>query len=103
MLVWGFELRQAVLFRNTSIQRNTHLRPPLQHQDKVAALIDRAAFVPSPLAGATLEVRDVAARGEWAPLAGSVPLLAALSESGDEVREFPVFPCCCWGRGAEGG
>lgn len=34
-------------------------------QDKVAALIDRAAFMPSVLSGATLEVRPRAGRARW--------------------------------------
>ncbi|GBF90028.1 hypothetical protein Rsub_02735 [Raphidocelis subcapitata] len=56
-------------------------------KDKLTALIDRAAFVPSALTDAQLEVRDISANAAWQDdLHLSVPVLAALSAAGEEPR-----------------
>lgn len=57
-------------------------------KERIEALIARAAFAPSsPLAGATLEARDISSNAAWQDeMHLSVPVLAALTPAGDEVR-----------------
>ncbi|KAI8474704.1 MAG: hypothetical protein J3K34DRAFT_518009 [Monoraphidium minutum] len=55
-------------------------------KEKMQALIDRAAFMPSALSGATLEVRDISTNAAWQDeMYLSVPVLAALAPGGREV------------------
>jgi hypothetical protein len=57
-------------------------------KEKLGALMDRAAFMPSLLSGVELEVRDIDDRPEWAARYGmAVPVLAAAPlDGGVEVR-----------------
>jgi len=72
-----------------SLPPNAPIPTPAPHpqQDKLSALIDRAAFVPSALSGASLEVRDISTNAAWQDeMHLSVPVLVALNERDEEVR-----------------
>ena len=58
--------------------------PP--RQTKLRAAIDKAAFLPSPLSGVALELRDVDARPEWGARFGlEVPVVAWADAAGRET------------------
>lgn len=65
-------------------------------KDKLQALIDRAAFMPSFLTGASLEVRDISTNEAWQDAMHlSVPVLALLDSQDQEVvlpRPQPRVP-----------
>lgn len=72
---------------HTLKKKLTHApRPPSPSppaQQKVRAALDRAAFLPSPLTGAGLELRDIGSREDWAgALAEEVPLLRVVVGGG---------------------
>lgn len=55
------------------------------------AALDRAAFLPSPLSGAALEVRDIESREEWrAAHAMTVPVLTVVPGSSAAWEEWAV-------------
>lgn len=55
-------------------------------KDKLQALIDRSAFMPSFLTGASLQVRDISTNEAWQDAKHlSVPVLALLDSQGQEV------------------
>jgi hypothetical protein len=63
-------------------------------QQKVRAALDRAAFLPSPLTGAGLEVRDIEERKEWvAAFNTTVPVLKVIlggTRKSTDASEYPV-------------
>ncbi|PSC67204.1 glutaredoxin 2 [Micractinium conductrix] len=59
-------------------------------KDKLEALLERAAFMPSAFSTAELEVRDVTSKPEWEQrYAMSIPVLAAAAADGSGEVEVP--------------
>ncbi|KAL4544539.1 hypothetical protein Ndes2526B_g00500 [Nannochloris sp. 'desiccata'] len=59
-------------------------------KEKLEAILDRAAFMPSILSDVELEIRDVSTNPAWkAAYSMSVPVLAVASSDGSNEREVP--------------